>query len=30
MKGGGIVKIDKDYDLFYSGSEDNKHHEVEC
>ena len=28
MKGSGIVKVDKDYELFYSGSEDNKHHEV--
>ena len=23
-----MVKVDKDYELFYSGSEDNKHHGV--
>ena len=28
MKGSGIVKVDKDYELFYSGSEDNKHHGI--
>ena len=28
MKGSGVVKVDKDYELFYSGSEDNKHHGV--
>ena len=28
MKGSGVVTVDKDYELFYSGSEDNKHYGV--